>query len=444
MSDSDNEYEEERHRRRHSNERDRENGRDTYNTHRYHQDPHDAKDTRHMQHEIGEGEFRRRDDGEYKKMHHPSKHQDNISHVADDKSQLSSNNDSKGVLHTRLEYSDEKLSSSQKKSVNKRDGVFNFRRILRTSFKELRNFVNTPCDPKVVVRCYIERNRSGSNYMCPLYVLCADLEDGTGRELISCRKVLTSRSAHYVFSLKSSDLYLKREQRSRMYLGKLRSISNTEYVMFDNGETDILRRVESNDSAETQGDVGEMSTVPSIQTVSSGGEDTHHAAHLAVIQYNTRIRPVELGERGMEVCIPVVSPVAHSPENGYSTAPVIDKSVDLVESFRKIREKGKQNDLYASKCFVMHEKRSRYDPLSSCLVDFQGRATVASVKNFQLIHSLPTNVSKAHAPEVRHEDDIIFQMGKITDECFNMDFKHPLSMLQAFAIAVSRLVFFFS
>jgi hypothetical protein len=29
---------------------------------------------------------------------------------------------------------------------------------------------------------------------------------------------------------------------------------------------------------------------------------------------------------------------------------------------------------------------------------------------------------------------------QISEDCFNMDFKHPLSMLQAFAIAVSRYV----
>lgn len=42
---------------------------------------------------------------------------------------------------------------------------------------------------------------------------------GTGRELLACRKVLQSRLSHYVFSLKSEDLWRKREQRSRLYLG---------------------------------------------------------------------------------------------------------------------------------------------------------------------------------------------------------------------------------
>jgi hypothetical protein len=105
---------------------------------------------------------------------------------------------------------------------------------------------------------------------------------------------------------------------------------------------------------------------------------------------------------------------------------------------------------------------------------------MASVKNFQLIHSTPMNATRARpiSPSsmgFRPETDIIFQMGKvcsimykcilcalwrwwrisvcftsyrltgvvqITNECFNVDFKHPLSMLQAFAIAVSRWVLY--
>jgi len=61
------------------------------------------------------------------------------------------------------------------------------------------------------------------------------LADGTGRELMVCRKVMRSRSPHYVFSLKSEDLWRKREQRSRLYLGKLRATSANDYVLYDNG-----------------------------------------------------------------------------------------------------------------------------------------------------------------------------------------------------------------
>ncbi len=116
--------------------------------------------------------------------------------------------------------------------------------IYKATYRELRHFVLSPCDPGTITKCYIERNRSGSNFFQPFYSLCADLEDGTGRELIVCRKV-PSLSSHYIFSLKQEDLWLKREKRSRLYLGKLRKTSSNDYVLYDHG---TLSRADDADS----------------------------------------------------------------------------------------------------------------------------------------------------------------------------------------------------
>ncbi|RYG69130.1 hypothetical protein EON64_03500 [archaeon] len=120
-------------------------------------------------------------------------------------------------------------------TLHNRLTIFNFQPILRSTYRELRAFVTSPCAGGITTRCYIERNRSGSKMLAPYFSLCADLEDGTGRELMVCRKVLQSRSAHYIFSLKAEDLWRKREQRSRLYLGKLRATSTNDYVLYDNG-----------------------------------------------------------------------------------------------------------------------------------------------------------------------------------------------------------------
>ena len=54
-----------------------------------------------------------------------------------------------------------------------------------------------------------------------------------------CRKVFYSSTSHYIFSLKADDLYRKREQRSRLYLGKLRATGQDSYVLYDNGNIAI-------------------------------------------------------------------------------------------------------------------------------------------------------------------------------------------------------------
>ena len=82
----------------------------------------------------------------------------------------------------------------------------------------------------------------------------------------------------------------------------------------------------------------------------------------------------------------------------------------------------------------------RYDPLSACLVDFKGRANIASVKNAQFILSSPRNRNLSHDETMRldGEKDYILQLGKTTEDCFNMDFRPPLSLFQAFAISIAR------
>ncbi len=100
----------------------------------------------------------------------------------------------------------------------------------------------------------------------------------------------------------------------------------------------------------------------------------------------------------------------------------------------------------------MHQRESRYDSLSSCLVDFKSRATIPSVKNFQLIHSFPENSSHGEyyfaegEGKLRGETDsddvarpVLLLVGKVGKNCFNLDFMWPLSMLQAFGIFLSRV-----
>lgn len=236
-------------------------------------------------------------------------------------------------------------------SVTEQDSVFNFNVLMKTTYRELRSFIMSPPPANTVVRCYIERNAGGSNMFNPVYSLCADLDDGTGRELICCRKI-TSRSAHYVFSLKSDDLYRKRDQRSRLYLGKLRATTANEYVLYDGGSCDVPEGAGAdllnNDRSDTSSDVA-----------SKVVEDSLYRSQLAVIHFNSKKRPCPAEERGMEVCIPHPSLVVTPPTvaEGTSTKKIL---VDIVNPFDKARSEGKQNDLFRHKLLVYHERVSRW------------------------------------------------------------------------------------
>lgn len=338
--------------------------------------------------------------------------------------------------------------------------VFNFQPILKSTYRELRNFVLNPCLPNVIVRCYIERNRSGSQMLAPIYSLCADLEDGTGRELAVCRKVWPSRSSHYVFSLKSDDLWRRREQRSRLYLGKLRQTGSNQYVLYDNGICPAPDEDESLLNDFEDGDTTVNSTLANgrdsnvarkmerdrkaqseAKGAKGGGSDevSLYRRELAVIHFNSTTRPAPPGVRGLEVCIAAMhlnkdasqgqgqaaaqaKGPAGSSSGAYNAQATSNAAIfTLDKPFKKVRDFGRQNDMYGKSLLVMHEKLSRYDPLSACLVEFKGRAHMASVKNHQLVISDPASQygvpgPAAHEQMLRSdgEKDFVFQLGKVS------------------------------
>jgi hypothetical protein len=307
----------------------------------------------------------------------------------DQSSRYNSRNDPQAELvkpkySAEPKYDAQPISSQSKGGQDHFDGAggqarpqrmipFDFAPILSSTYRNLRDFVLSPVDPGTIVRCYIERNRSGMNMLYPVFTLCADMEDGTGRELMACRKIAQSMTSYYVFSLKSEDLYRSREQRSRLYLGKLRHVSATEYVLFDDGtcmpnsknSEDAVDEEEDDDNpAPSSSAMRETATNSSAQAKATGsggaasGEGSLFRKELAVISFNTTTRPVQIGVRGCEVGVPAVA-------DGFAAA--TDESIQhfgrnhtgIITTFRKARQAGLQNAAHYRKCFIMHEKASK-------------------------------------------------------------------------------------
>lgn len=64
------------------------------------------------------------------------------------------------------------------------------------------------------------------------------------------------------------------------------------------------------------------------------------------------------------------------------------------------------------------------DQVGAYVLNFNGRVTMASVKNFQLV-------------EPEDQNHLILQFGRVGKDEFNMDVQWPMSILQAFAITLS-------
>ncbi|GJM89053.1 hypothetical protein PR202_ga05649 [Eleusine coracana subsp. coracana] len=74
-----------------------------------------------------------------------------------------------------------------------------------------------------------------------------------------------------------------------------------------------------------------------------------------------------------------------------------------------------------------------HEHLQCWCLNFHGRVTVASVKNFQLVATAGTGGPWG----VGDEETVILQFGKIEDDTFTMDYRQPLSAFQAFAICLT-------
>lgn len=108
---------------------------------------------------------------------------------------------------------------------------------------------------------------------------------------------------------------------------------------------------------------------------------------------------------------------------------------------------------------VLRNKPPRWHEQLQCwCLNFRGRVTVASVKNFQLIAATQHPVAGAPTPSSSQpaapaaapvpapaaassappdHDKIILQFGKVAKDMFTMDYRYPLSAFQAFAICLS-------
>lgn len=101
-----------------------------------------------------------------------------------------------------------------------------------------------------------------------------------------------------------------------------------------------------------------------------------------------------------------------------------------------------------AKPLILKNKAPRWHEQLQCwCLNFRGRVTVASVKNFQLIAATqpppppPPSASGAptgsQPPTQSEHDKIILQFGKVGKDMFTMDYRYPLSAFQAFAICLS-------
>ncbi|XP_048828231.1 tubby protein homolog isoform X2 [Brienomyrus brachyistius] len=247
---------------------------------------------------------------------------------------------------------------------------------------DLEEFTLRPAPQGVTVKCRITRDKKGMDRgMYPTYYLHLEREDGKKVFLLAGRKRKKSKTSNYLISIDPTDL----SRGGESFIGKLRSnLMGTKFTVYDNG----LNPTKSTSSLEA----------------------SNLRQELAAICYETNVLGFK-GPRKMSIIIPGMN----MENERVSIRPRNDHESLLARWQSKSTES----------IIELHNKTPVWnDDTQSYVLNFHGRVTQASVKNFQIIHD-------------NDPDYIVMQFGRVAEDVFTMDYNYPMCALQAFAIALS-------
>uniref|UniRef100_A0A8C2X7B1 Si:dkey-220f10.4 n=2 Tax=Cyclopterus lumpus TaxID=8103 RepID=A0A8C2X7B1_CYCLU len=250
------------------------------------------------------------------------------------------------------------------------------------SLEDLETFALRPAPRDVTIQCRVTRDRRGvEKGIYPTYYLHMEKEDGKRVFLMAGRKRKKCKTSNYLISTDPTNL----SRETHCYIGKLRSnVLGTKFTVYDGGENPDKK--------------------PFVKECESVRQE------LAAICYETNVLGFK-GPRKMTVIIPGML----ENDERVSIRPKHEPETLLV------RHANSNTDKLVT---LMNKSPSWNEQTQSYVLNFHGRVTQASVKNFQIIH--PDN-----------EDYIVMQFGRVAEDVFSMDYSFPMCALQAFAITLS-------
>ncbi|XP_030625700.1 tubby-related protein 1 [Chanos chanos] len=247
-------------------------------------------------------------------------------------------------------------------------------------FDDLEEFVLQPAPQGVTIKCKVTRDKRGMDRgFYPTYYLHLDNEKKVRVFLLAGRKRKKSATSNYLISIDATDL----SRGGDNYIGKLRSnLVGTKFTVFDNG----------------------LNPDRALRDMSNARQE------LAAIIYETNVLGFK-GPRKMTVIIPGMD-----EDNQRVPIRARNENEGLL-----MRYQNRQMD----NLIELHNKTPVWnDDSASYVLNFSGRVTQASVKNFQIVHS-------------KDSDYIVMQFGRVADDMFTLDYNYPMCAVQAFALALS-------
>ncbi|XP_013606104.1 PREDICTED: tubby-like F-box protein 11 isoform X1 [Brassica oleracea var. oleracea] len=261
------------------------------------------------------------------------------------------------------------------------------------------------------------------------HVLAALTDEG--KFLLAASKLKHTTCTDYIISLRSDDM----SRRSQAYVGKVRSnFLGTKFTVFDGN---MLPSSTSTGPARLRKNRSYNPAKASAKVPLGSFPVSHITYELNVLGSR--------GPRKMQCVMDTIPTSAMEQPRGVSSSepsefPYLGGSQSTFSrSQSKPSRSSSSGDLSHLKetPLVLSNKTPRWHEQLRCwCLNFHGRVTVASVKNFQLVAAAASSGGEGLSPE-RQNERIILQFGKVGKDMFTMDYGYPISAFQAFAICLS-------
>ncbi|CAJ2629865.1 unnamed protein product [Trifolium pratense] len=298
------------------------------------------------------------------------------------------------------------------------------------------------------IQCFIKRDKSKLTYHLFLCLSPALLVEN-GKFLLSAKRTRRTTCTEYVISMDADNI----SRSSSTYIGKLRSnFLGTKFIIYDtqppynNAQLAPPGRSRRFYSKKVSPKVPSGSYNIAQVTYELNVLGTRGPRRMNCTMYSVPASSLEPG--GIVPGQPEL--IQRSLEDSFrslSFARSIDNSTEFSSCrFSDIMGASNEDEEGKERPLVLKNKSPRWHEQLQCwCLNFRGRVTVASVKNFQLIAATLPAPGAPHAtagpapsqPGQSDHDKIILQFGKVGKDMFTMDYRYPLSAFQAFAICLT-------
>ncbi|KAJ1438458.1 Tubby-like, C-terminal [Sesbania bispinosa] len=291
------------------------------------------------------------------------------------------------------------------------------------------------------IQCFIKRDKSNLTYHLFLCLSPALLVEN-GKFLLSAKRTRRTTCTEYIISMDADNI----SRSSSTYIGKLRSnFLGTKFIIYDtqppynNAQLSPPGRSRRFYSKKVSPKVPSGSYNIAQVTYELNVLGTRGPRRMNCTMYSIPTSALEPG--GSVPGQPELLPrTLEDSFRSISFSRSIDNSTEFSSSrFSDIIGIGNEEEA-KDRPLVLKNKAPRWHEQLQCwCLNFRGRVTVASVKNFQLIAATQpaAGAPTPSLPSQTDHDKVILQFGKVGKDMFTMDYRYPLSAFQAFAICLT-------